>query len=70
MTSLREEYKQELIAAAPDMYEALQSAHDLLKMLIEPDAIKQTTVLNAYAAAVEAEYKARQALSKAKGETE
>lgn len=53
-----------------DLIAALEDARKTLAMMIAPDAIKQTTVLNAYAAAVEAEYKARQALSKAKGETE
>jgi hypothetical protein len=56
-----------LIAAAPDMYEALQSAHEVLKALIEPNAIQQTTVINTYAQAVEAEQNARAALAKAEG---
>jgi hypothetical protein len=57
-----------LIAAAPDMYEALEQAQKVLAMFIEPNAIQQTTVINAYAKAIEAEYKARKALAKARGE--
>lgn len=55
-----------------ELVKALEDAQKTLAMMIAPDAIKQTTVLNAYAAAVEAEYKVRQALANFKqkyGET-
>jgi hypothetical protein len=45
--------------------EALIVAQRALEMLIEPNAIKQTTSVNAWAACVEAEAKARAALTDA-----
>ena len=54
-----------LIAAAPDMLEALKACQSALASMIAPDAIEQTTVLNAFAQATEAESKARAAISMA-----
>ncbi len=45
--------------------EALQSAQTVLAMMVNPETIKTTTVLHAYAQAVEAETRARQALKEA-----
>lgn len=56
-----------LIAAAPALVEALKEAQSVLAMMVEPGAIQQTTVINAYAAAKAAEAKARRALSQALG---
>lgn len=52
-----------LIAAAPEMYEALLQAQGVLAMFIDPHAIGNTTTINAYAQAVEAETRARTALA-------
>ena len=46
---------------------ALREAQSVLAMLVEPGAIQQTTVINAYAAAKTAEAKARAALTGEKG---
>jgi hypothetical protein len=54
-----------LIAAAPDLIAALRQAQSALAMMVAPDAIRQTTILTAYAVAVEAEAKARSAITKA-----
>jgi hypothetical protein len=54
-----------LIAAAPDMVEALRLCQRTLALLIAPDAIKNSTALTAYAQCVEAEAKARSALLRA-----
>lgn len=54
-----------LIAAAPDLLAALTLCQSALAMMIAPDAIKNTTVLNAFAQANEAEAKSRAALAKA-----
>lgn len=56
-----------LIAAAPELLAALEGAQKALAMMIAPDAIKQTTVLNAFAAATDAELRAREAITKATG---
>jgi hypothetical protein len=53
------------IAALPDLVEALKSCQGTLLMLTEPEAIRSTLVHQAWAAAVEAELKARAALAKA-----
>jgi hypothetical protein len=50
------------------LIEALREAHAALAMMIAPDAIEQTTVMSAYAAAVAAEAKARAALDAAETE--
>ena len=47
---------------------ALREAQSVLAMLVEPGAIQQTTVINAYAAAKTAEAKARAALTGEKGQ--
>jgi hypothetical protein len=54
-----------LIASAPDLLAALTLCQSALAMMIAPDAIKNTTVLNAFAQANEAEAKSRAALAKA-----
>lgn len=51
--------------AVPDMLDALKLCQAALATMIAPDAIKNTSVLNAFAQATEAECKARAALSKA-----
>lgn len=56
-----------LIAAAPDLLEALSAAQAALAMMTAPDAIKATSVQHAWAQAVEAEAKARAAIAKAEG---
>ena len=56
-----------LIAAAPDLLHALHECQSVLAMLVAPDAIKQTTVIGTYAAAVAADAVARAALAKAEG---
>lgn len=56
-----------LIAASPSLLEALKEAQSVLAMMVEPGAIEQTTVINAYAAAKAAEAKARTAISQAEG---
>ncbi len=54
-----------LIAAAPDLLAALTLCQSALAMMIAPDAIQSSTVLNAFAQATEAEAKARAAIQKA-----
>lgn len=49
------------------LVEALKQTQSVLAMMVEPGAIQQTTVINAYAAAKAAEAKARRALSQALG---
>lgn len=56
-----------LIAAAPELLEALKAAQSALAMMIQPDAIKNSTVLDAFALATQAEAKARAIISKAEG---
>lgn len=53
--------------AAPDLLEALRSCQSALASMIDPDAIKSSTVLNAFTQATEAEAKARRAIAKAEG---
>lgn len=64
---LPSEHDARLIAAAPDMHDALRECQAVLAMFTAPDAIRQSTVASAYAAAVAAEAKARAALNKATG---
>lgn len=54
-----------LIAAAPDLLEALREAQSALALMVSPDAIRQSTVSHAYAQLVAAEAKARAALARA-----
>lgn len=54
-----------LMAAAPELLAALRVSQAALAMLTEPQAIRTTTVSNAWAQAVEAEQKARLAIAKA-----
>lgn len=54
-----------LIAAAPDMYAALDECQRALAMLVSEDSVRSTTSAQAYATAVAAEAKARAALSRA-----
>jgi hypothetical protein len=56
-----------LLAAAPDLLEALRLSQSALAMMIAPNAIQQTTVVNAFAAATAAEVAARSAIAKAEG---
>lgn len=56
-----------LLASAPCLLEALKEAQSVLAMMIQPDAIKNSTVLGAYTLATQAEAKARAAISKAEG---
>lgn len=56
-----------LIAAAPEMFDALKLAQSALAMMIEPNSIEKTTLPVAFAQATEAEAAARAALSKAGG---
>lgn len=56
-----------LIAAAPEMLEALKVAQGALAMLVSPDAIISTSSAQAWAAAVEAEAKARASIAWAEG---
>lgn len=55
-----------LIAAAPDLLAALKACQAALAM-IDPKAIKSSSVINAFAQATEAECKARAAIAKAEG---
>lgn len=57
-----------LIAAAPEMLDALRKCASALLNIVSDSSIKQTTVLNAWAQAVEAEATARQVIAKALGE--
>lgn len=57
-----------LIAAAPDLLAALATCQKALAMMIEPKSISATSPQCAWAAAVEAETKARAAISRATGE--
>jgi hypothetical protein len=59
----------ELIAAAPDLLAALAEAQKALAMIVEPNAIKQSTVINAFAQVMAAEAKARTAIAKAEGKS-
>ena len=59
-----------LIAAAPALLEALVAAQAALAMMVQPDAIKKTTVTHAFAQATAAEAKARAAIQSATGGTE
>lgn len=52
---------------SPALLEALKEAQSVLAMMVEPDAIQQTTTLHAYAAAAAAEAKARAAIRQAEG---
>lgn len=52
-----------LIAASPTMLEALRQCQRALAMMIAPDVIKQTTVLNAFEQATAAELAAREAIT-------
>lgn len=54
-----------LIAAAPDILMALNRAQKALALIVEPNAIKQSTVLHAFAQTMEAEAAARAAIAKA-----
>ena len=56
-----------LIAAAPELLEALAQCQKALAMMITPTQIDQTSTLQAFAIATEAEAKARGAISKAEG---
>lgn len=56
-----------LIAAAPDLIEALTQCQKALAMMITPTQIEQTSALQAFAIATEAETKARAAIAKAEG---
>ena len=49
----------------PDLVEALKQSQKALSMMITPTQIDQTTTLQAFAIATEAEAKARDVLSKA-----
>lgn len=50
--------------AVADLVEALEHCQSALAMVIAPDAIKSSTVMHAFAQAIEAECKARTALSR------
>ena len=56
-----------LIAAAPDLLAALKACQAALAMMIDPKAIKSSSVINAFAQATEAECKAGAAIAKAEG---
>ncbi len=58
-----------LIASAPNLLEALKLCQSALATMIAPDAIKSTTVINAFAQATEADAKARAAIAKATAST-
>lgn len=58
----------QLIAAAYDLLRALVAAQKALAMMIDPTAIKATSVIFAFANCTEAERMSRAALAKAKGE--
>lgn len=64
MTSHKEQPAVDTSAEA-DMLAALRTCQSALAMMIAPDAIKQTSVLNAFAQAAEAEAQARAAIAKA-----
>jgi len=64
MTSHKEQPAVDTSAEA-DMLAALLACQSALAMMIAPDAIKQTSVLNAFAQATEAEAQARAAIAKA-----
>ena len=50
-----------------EILEAMEAAQSALAMIIAPDAIKKTTVANAFAVATAAESKARAAIARAEG---
>jgi hypothetical protein len=50
-----------------EIVEAMEAAQSALAMMIAPDAIKKTTVANAFATATAAESKVRAALARAEG---
>lgn len=52
-------------AVTAELIAALRQCQSALAMMVAPDAIKQTTVVNAWAAAFAAEAAARAALAKA-----
>lgn len=56
-----------LIAAAPDLLDALTFAKDVLQMMVRPGSIQKTDVMTAFTQAVAAETKARTAIAKALG---
>ena len=51
-----------------NLLEALKACQSVLAMIISPDAINQTTVINAFTAATAAEIKARAAITCAEGQ--
>ncbi|TGR83557.1 hypothetical protein EN866_34160 [Mesorhizobium sp. M2D.F.Ca.ET.223.01.1.1] len=55
----------QLMAAAPELLDALRECQAALAMMVAPNSIEQTTVVNAFAAATAADVKARAAISKA-----
>ena len=56
-----------LIAASPDLLEALKAAQTALAMIVSPLSIEATTTLDAYTHALNAEQAARAAIAKATG---
>ena len=54
-----------LIAAAPELLDALRQCQSALAMMVAPDAIKSTSVLHAFAQVTAAEVVARAAIAKA-----
>lgn len=61
-----------LIAASPDLYEALKEARSILAILIDPESqgVAGISSMTAWAQCVEAEAKARAALKRARGESD
>lgn len=57
-----------LIAAAPDLYEALDQCQKALALMVSPEAIASSSVTHAWAAATAAEATARATLAKARGD--
>lgn len=54
-----------LIAAAPELLDALRQCQSALAMMVAPDAIKSTSVLHAFAQVTAAEVVARAVIAKA-----
>jgi hypothetical protein len=52
-----------ITAILPEVVEALTKSQQALAMLVEPEVIKQTSIVHAWAQAVEAEESARKALA-------